>query len=89
MPQIIYLFVFILLHKFVVDRRRDKDVLMLSGRPADMIGTELADTVSVSADFKAVLPTGNGLIVVVSLSANELVSCNNKQGRCELFGKMN
>lgn len=54
-----------------------------------MIGTAFVDTVSVSADFKTVLPTGNGGIAVVSLSANELVSCNNKQGRCGLFGKMN
>lgn len=60
-----------------------------SGRAADMIGTELVDTVSVSADFKTVLSTGSRLIVVVSLSANELVSCNNKQGKCGLFGKMN
>lgn len=53
-----------------------------------MVGTEFVVTVSVSADFKTVPPTGNQTRVV-PLSANELVSCNNKQGKCGLFGKMN
>lgn len=84
----IYLFLFYCTDWRLIENEI-KMYIYWSGRPADMIGTELVDTVSVSADFKTVLPTGNRVIVVVSLSANALVSCNNKQGRCGLFGKMN
>lgn len=86
-----FYFYYLFLHRMATNRKLDKDVqiLSLSGRAADMVGTELVDTVSVSADFKTVLSTGSRLIVVVSLSANEQVSCNNEQGRCGSSGKMN